>query len=310
MSTTCRNTAIQPVQKIVQISGILLRVCAFSVFVGRAWQHLFWDAPYRALAWNEQWLKGVVESLTDLTWQEYVTSPSVDAGINMAVRATGVFYFIAALLCLFATGRRKLAGIVWLIGSLLLTILAFLYMKEKFFQVGQFLEYALQIGSPVLLYVWVYKVKDRDKADLNSGIWKKLIFSSKVLIALTFICHGLYAMGYYPRPGFFVDMTINIFGVSEAGAHSLLWWAGLIDMIISVGIFVPPFARVCLLYAVIWGLLTAFARIVANFYSDFPWQSLHQYTFETIYRLPHGLIPLFVLFVTRCKAIRQKDIIV
>jgi hypothetical protein len=305
-----KNTAIQPVQKIVQISGILIRICAFSVFIGRAWQHLFWDAPYRALAWNEAWLKGLVESLTHMTWQEYVTSPAVDNAINLTVRLTGGFYLIAAILCLFASGRRKLPGIIWLTGSVLLIILAFLYMKERFFQVGQFLEYALQVGSPVLLYIWVYGAGGTQKADLKSAFWKKLILFSKILIALTFICHGLYAMGYYPRPGFFVDMTINIFGMSEASAHRFLWWAGLLDMIISVGIFVPPVARVCLLYAVIWGLLTAFARIVSNFYADFPWQSLHQYTFETIYRLPHGLIPLFVLFVVRSNAIRKKNIIV
>ncbi|MGB5929034.1 MAG: hypothetical protein WBH03_12730, partial [Cyclobacteriaceae bacterium] len=238
---------------------------------------------------------------------EYVTSPAVDAGITVSVRLTGAFYLIAALLCLFAQGRRKLPGIIWLVGSVLLTTLAFLYMKERFFQVGQFLEYALQIGSPVLLYVWVYRGSDAGKTNLNSGFWKNMLLACKILITLTFICHGLYAMGYYPRPGFFVDMTINIFGVYETTAHKMLWWAGLLDMVISVGIFVPPIARVCLLYAVLWGLLTAFARVVANFYADFPWQSLHQYTFETIYRLPHGLIPLFVLFVTRSGVIRRKQ---
>ncbi|MFA0964303.1 DoxX-like family protein [Roseivirga sp. BDSF3-8] len=289
--------SIATIENTIQKSGILLRICAFSVFIGRAWQHLFWDAPYRAIAWNEGLLKGLVESLTNMTWQEYVTSPHTDAAITLAIRGTGVFYLIAALFCLFAKGKNRIAGILWIIGSGLLAILAFLYMKEKFFQVGQFFEYALQVGSPMLLYYWVYGGTDSQKADLSSSFWKKLILSAKILIALTFICHGLYAMGYYPRPGFFVDMTINVFGVSEAVAHRLLWWAGLLDMIISAGIFVPRVARVCLLYAVVWGLLTAFARVVANFYADFPWQSLHQYTFETVYRLPHGLIPLFVFLI-------------
>jgi hypothetical protein len=39
------------------------------------------------------------------------------------------------------------------------------------------------------------------------------------------------------------------------------------------------------------------ARLLGNFYSDFIIRSLHQNTFEMLYRLPHGLIPLLLLYM-------------
>ena len=45
----------------------------------------------------------------------------------------------------------------------------------------------------------------------------------KIAIALTFSAHGLYAIGYYPQPGVFVDMLINILHFSETTAKDFLF---------------------------------------------------------------------------------------
>ena len=45
--------------------------------------------------------------------------------------------------------------------------------------------------------------------------YKQLVFGLKVAIALTFTCHGLYAVGYYPRPGKFIQMTMTILGTNK-----------------------------------------------------------------------------------------------
>jgi hypothetical protein len=39
------------------------------------------------------------------------------------------------------------------------------------------------------------------------------------------------------------------------------------------------------------------ARTWANFYFDFPLNSLHQNLYETFYRLPHMLVPLAAIFI-------------
>ena len=119
----------------------------------------------------------------------------------------------------------------------------------------------------------------------------------KIAIAFTFSAHGLYAIGFYPQPGVFVDMLINILHLSETTAKTFLVVAGILDFVLAIGIFIPRIAQYFLIYAAVWGGLTALARVWANFYLAFPIDSLHQNLHETLYRLPHMLIPLAVLYI-------------
>jgi hypothetical protein len=275
----------QLIFRIVQISAV-------SVFLGRAYQHLFWEAPCRALLWEDGWMQWLVESTTKMSWKEYATSPEVNRRIQNVILTHGYFYLFCALVAIFIKQLPKWAGKILLLGSTALIFLATLYMKEKFFHVGQFFEYSLQFLSPIFLYYLVH----RD--ELKPRVW--LIM--KVAIALTFTCHGLYALAYYPRPGVFTTMTMNILGVGEATAVSFLQAAGVLDFVVSIGIFLPwLFAKYSLGYAIFWGFGTAIARVWGQFYLQFWESTLHQYTFESVMRFPHFLIPLAVLFYYQYK---------
>ena len=131
---------------------------------------------------------------------------------------------------------------------------------------------------------------NNNKAKANSV----LVTEMKVAIALTFICHGLYAVGYYPSPGNFIDMTINILPINEKMAFIFLHIMGLFDFMVALAIFFPSVAKTSLLWAFIWGTSTALARVFANVDFDFFWASFHQWTPQTLYRLPHGFIPLIL----------------
>ena len=96
----------------------------------------------------------------------------------------------------------------------------------------------------------------------------------------------------------FVDMVINIFQFSEVHAKLFLKIAGVLDFLVAILIFIPRISTYALLYAALWGGLTALARTWANFYWSFPLESLHQHLYETIYRLPHMLVPLAALCIT------------
>jgi len=111
----------------------------------------------------------------------------------------------------------------------------------------------------------------------------------------------LYAVGYYPRPQSFMTMTQNILGLESIGVHYYLLAAGVLDFVLSIGIFVTKnkALRVILWYGVFWGALTSFARIFGNFYADFPLESLHQWVFECVYRFPHFLIPLVLILILK-----------
>lgn len=276
----------------------LVQIATICVFLGRAWQHLVWDAPFRTLLWDENWMSGIVEGIFNTSWNDYITSPEVDAGVQTAIKSFGVFYLICAVMAIFIKKWKRIASAFMFLGSLALIFLALLYCKERFFSVGQFLEYSLQFSSPILLYLCVKQ----------ASIRPSLIFWMKVAIAFTFVCHGLYAIGYYPRPGYFTEMTMLILGVSENTAISFLKVAGILDFIIGVGIFLPnKIAKWIMLYAVIWGGLTTLARVVAYVEMDYLWETANQWVFESVYRVPHFAIPLAVWYYLKIKTLDQSN---
>ncbi len=271
----------------------ILKVSTFLIFLGRAYQHLVWDAPYRAFLWDENLLKRFVENIFGVTWNEYVTSFSAASVISYSIKTIGVFYIICAFIALLIKPTMKKTGKFFLLGgSVGLFILAILYSKEKFFHVGQFFEYAIQFMSPVLLYMMVF----------TSINLKNIRLIALVAIALTFSCHGLYAIGYYPRPGNFIDMTLNTLPISEPNAHLMLKMAGVFDFVIAIAIFIPRISYGALIYAFLWGGLTALARLVGHFHIEFLWNSFNQWTWEVIIRLPHAFVPLYVMMMDRPKA--------
>jgi hypothetical protein len=126
--------------------------------------------------------------------------------------------------------------------------------------------------------------------------YKQLLFGLKVAIALTFTCHGLYAVGYYPRPGKFIQMTMTILGTNKEASVIFLNIAGILDFVLSVLIFLPRrFALIGLGYAAFWGLATTAARVWANYIPEFWQDSLLTWTHESIMRMPHFMVPLAVM---------------
>ena len=265
-------------------------MAAIGLFVGRGWQHLFWDAPFRTFLWDESLMSDFVNDWLSMSWEDYVRSPDMDDNIQNLIKSFGVFYIFLALLSIFIKKVPKvLSWFLWL-GSAALILLALLYMKNAFFSIGQFFEYTLQFLTPVFLFILV-----NQKMKLEH-----LLLFFKIAIALTFTFHGLYAIGFYPRPVLFVQMTITTFGCSEAFAHQFLSLVGYLDFVVAVLIFLPKkWSKLALAYCVFWGFLTTFARIVGNFYPEFWMDSLSKWTPEALYRFPHFLIPLAALMIVK-----------
>lgn len=269
---------------------VYLQIAAVCVFAGRAYQHLFWDAPYREILWDPVFTAWAVNLFTDMTWGEFVTHPQGDIWIQKIVKGFGVFYLMCALICAFIHKIKKWGKALIILGSFGLLILAAIYAKDKFFHLGQFLEYALQFSTPVFL---LYLISKKE-------ISQTFMMVVKFTIALTFTCHGLYAFGYYPYPGSFMTMTQNILGLSQSNTILFLNAAGVLDFIVAVGIFLPgKWGRAALLYCVLWGLLTSLARIFGNFYSEYPLESLHQWVYEAVMRAPHFMVPLWAWLIEK-----------
>lgn len=268
-----------------------LKFCSFFIFFGRAYQHLFWDAPYRSFFWDQHLLEPVINFVFDTTWQSYVTNLNTDHAIQFLTRCIGILYLVCAVLSIIINeNSKKWMRNILRLGAVSLVFLALMITKNKFYHLIMFFEHTIQFGVPIaLLYFLKYKSTPL------------LLFYLKVCIALAFTCHGMYAIGiFYPLPGNFVTMTLNILPVQEEMAKNLLFVAGILDFIIAVAIFIPKLSKPALLYACFWGLVTALARIVSGFHYDFSLSIIHQYFYLTLYRLPHGLIPLLIyLYVTK-----------
>ncbi|MDW7695203.1 hypothetical protein R9C00_28560 [Flammeovirgaceae bacterium SG7u.111] len=262
----------------------ILKLAAFLMFAGRAWQHLFWDAPFRVLLWDQE----LMESLVGMPWEEYLKSEEINQQIDAIIKVFGGFYAICALVVLFIKQVSKRVGKVLLLGSLSLLFLFVLGWKAKDYQVVQLFEHAVQFMTPIFLYLVVFKKSE--PANLAKPV--------RITVAITFICHGLYALGFpYPQPGNFIDMTMRILGCDQEMASYFLMAAGVLDLIVSLMIFFPPrISNPALLYAVIWGFLTALARTVAYYDAGDIMTSLSQWVFQTAVRVPHALLPALVFF--------------
>ncbi len=277
-------------KKISTLFFILIQLSAFTVFLGRAWQHLYWDAPFRAFLWDEALLSGIVDQWFSMDWETYITSMEVDDNISLSIKCFGILYLLCAFISLFIKYLPRFFHHFLLLGALGLVTLALLYCKERFFSAGQFFEYALQFGSPLFLW-WSIAQKQLFPTE-------KFVLILKIAIALTFTCHGLYALGYYPIPVQFTEMTMNILEIGEDEAKTFLTIAGILDFLVALGIFLPwKWARLFLGYAVFWGFGTTIARIWANFNWEWLDYVLLQWLHESVMRMPHFLIPLAVLVI-------------
>lgn len=275
---------------------LILRLSCLCLFAGRAWQHIVWDAPFRVFFWDEGLLKPIIEPLFQISWDSYATSTANDTALTRLSQVVGFFYAACALLCIAPLSVLKRFRFLLPLASASLAFLAFLYSKDKFYEIGMFIEYASQFLAPLFLYSYSL-CSNEDELPAP-----RILLIMKLSIALTFVGHGLYAAGFYPVPGTFIDMTINMLGVSQGVAVKFLFVAGIMDFLVGALVFVPRFDRYALLYAAVWGLLTSLARTTGYFDSHMILASLNQWFPETIMRMPQAGIPFCVYLAVETQA--------
>ena len=260
------------------------------VFAGRAYQHLFWDSPFRSVLWDQNLLEPFVNSIFNMSWKDYVTDLSIDHKIQTLIRLNGWFYLFCAIVSLtIKPTSNKIFKSILFLGGCNLVVLALLLTKNKFYHFAMFFEHAIQFSVPFLLY---YFLKN------ESVRW--LLPKLKLIISISFVCHGLYAIGLiYPIPENFVTMTLNILPISEINAKQFLFIMGILDFVFAIIIFIPKLSKVSLIYAFTWGFITAIARVLSGLKYGVSLHILHQYFYQTLYRIPHGIIPLLTYLILK-----------
>ena len=260
-----------------------------TLLIGKAYQYFFWDPPLRSLLWDEKLLSSPIELLTGKDWATYVSDYSVDSFIRYYACFVSILFILAIISSfLLRNNKRKWIATPLYLSSGILFFHSLLEMKENYYHIGQFFERTIQFTIPVLFALY-----SREKLSEH-----QLLIIFKIIIAITFAAHGAYAAGLYPVPGHFVDMVINILGISESSARNILLIAGILDIVLLVALFIPKVTFYAIWYATIWGLMTSFARLWYGIDFDFIISSIHQSIHLTVFRLPHGLIPLSALMMS------------
>lgn len=290
--------------KALKIPDLLL-ISAIAVLIGRGLQGILHDFPIRALVWDESTFSGIATVL-GYEWSAWVTNPQITYGIELTVKLLGLLFLIGGLLLCFPKIRRSSLSIfnLCLLSSLLLFLILFA-TKENFWRFGYFIEHALQLGAPLLLL-----------AVLLGKTTISLLPVMRVLTALTFIGHGLFAVGYYPVPFHFMLMTMEGLGeiylnftgavLTEKGAIFFLQFVGWLDFLAAAMLLFPwqkigfstRLNRILLSIALGWIIPWATLTTAARWWSNSGFTSLGNLLLywgpEVLIRLPHILIPLLI----------------
>jgi hypothetical protein len=269
----------------------ILRLATVTACLGFGLRALFSDLPIRALVWDEQWW-GWCASLAGLSWKEWVTSASVDAGIETTKLTIGItMLLITGLVAMVKRDSKVIKSALWIAFCILL-IQHFLSWKEHFWQLGQLLELSLLSATPLLYLKFGGEADLPPTPDASNRLGA--VRGVAILVALTFIGHGFYAAGVHPVPASFVMMTQASLGVGEGLARKLLFGVGILDFMAAALLLIPrrKAVLIALCWIIPWAILTTLARWW-SYQGIVEWNTLlTQWLPEVIIRLPHVLVPL------------------
>ena len=197
-----------PQQQNNRVFQLLWAACVL-LLAGRMYQHLFFEAPYRAFFLKQEYFGWAVAWFSDQEWVAFVNDLETDRTILSFGRAIGVYFGLTALSTLALKSRYHAVVQGLLYGaSVLLLFMAVSYYLDKGFQLAQIMEYTAQVITPALLAWHLYRPESKG--------WQWVL---RLAIGLTFLGHGLYALGMYPVPGNFIHMVIVNALIVETGAR-------------------------------------------------------------------------------------------
>lgn len=270
----------------------LLRWGAVLMLFARGYEYLRWIGPYRDIFYHPQGFGGWYADLIGRPLVEIYNDHFYEYLLSYLSDAVGVIFILSGIFLLFFERLKKWKWVLWIPSFFLLLHYFGLLYGKNLQQYGMFFEHS---GQFVILWSFVFAAEGR---------WKRSMWWSIIGISLTFFCHGLYAMGYYPQPGHFADMMITGFGMTEDLARGTLIWIGYLDILFAFLVILTPgfhgakigkpILSINLWYAFIWGLLTAMARIYTSYTPGMFSHWMDQHLFQTVVRVPHFILPLVI----------------
>ncbi|PHI18835.1 hypothetical protein CEQ90_15910 [Lewinellaceae bacterium SD302] len=271
-----------------------LRWSNICLLAGFGWLVYRRGMPWRNLVWDEGAFQPLLE-LIGVDWGWWVSSPAVEVGLLRLDWLVIIICWLGGLALLLVQRTPKQIRNFFLAttGSILLLNLL-LNTKGNFWRVGYFIEHAAQVATPFLL---LYLATLTRRSSLTWWL--------KIVIALTFIGHGLFALGVHPVPPHFVLMTtegLSFMGISKVAmgevtaAKLFLFTVGIMDLLAALLLLLPgkKWMKAALCWIIPWAILTTLARLWSGgqFSSGISFWSY--WVPEFLVRVPHVLLPVLL----------------
>jgi hypothetical protein len=266
---------------------LLLRLGTFLCFAGWTWVHFYWEGPYGVLVWQDATFE--LANKFGIRWEEFVGTGADDGLVQRWLARIAWLYLACTILTVTVRQKSWFQMFLLVLGSGLLTVLAYAKYVAAQCQLPMFVEHGGQILMPILLVM-----------ALSLGVRHSLtVVTAVIAFVMTFAGHGSYALGFWPTPANFYAMTSIVLHVEYETAHAILRTVGVLDFVVCIGIFIPYLRRVCALYAAMWGFLTAIARPIAGMSLTLNYWGADQFLHEAVLRAPHCVIPLYLFFLMK-----------
>lgn len=268
-----------------------LKLAAAAVWLALAWLYgMRHQTPWTQWLWNPA-NATVVERITGMTWSEWTRQSH--HGIAQVAIGCGVGFALFAAVILMLRGawaRSRWLAVVLALPVMGVAVHLWLDVESRGGFAAQYMSEALKLASPGLLWlalVWPGLMRDQ-------ALW-----IARVATAATFVGHGWHAAGFSPTPAEWHFMTMKLLGLTQQGSVGFLHVMGWLDFVAAALLMLPLKSRWWLMvgagYCAAWGAFTAIGRPWAHFTAAENWYGLDPWLAEGIIRLPHFLIPLWLL---------------
>lgn len=199
----------------------------------------------------------------------------------------GLLFLACGVLSIILKKGPRLQWGILLAGSVLLLGHSFGEYIESGFLFPQLIETAAQVAAPLCLLAVV----------CEGSSTRVIVLGIRIAVAATFAAHGAFALNIFPTPAGWYGMIESILGLDPEGMDVFLKAAGFLDMVCVLWLFLPVPASPALIYMVVWGTLTAWARLISHMGPGQPLFGLDPWFFEMIVRWSNGLMPGVLLLL-------------
>jgi hypothetical protein len=193
----------------------ILQLTAAILLAGRAWQHLFWDAPYQNIFSGET---GFTDWFSDT--------------ITLVM---GWFYLFGVIFCFSLDNRDTRWGNIFIFYSASLLLLAQLYRISNAYEIPTLLLYTSQFATP-----YIYFQLQFTKIPIG-----RIMNNLKLSLTLTLGAYAWYATGiYYGHKAAWIDGLNIVFGIGESGAAIVLYALAAFEIITILVLWVKPLQKI------------------------------------------------------------------